>query len=636
MTSPMKSPQTNQSMHPQDKKNLIIFALAAMCLWFLFDHFVMGPRADALQKAREEAAKNAPQAVITQKISVPEEEIILPRAERLEQNTRITIDSPELKGSLSLKGGRIDDIVMKHFFVTLDDSENVILMSPSGSEGAHYTESGWLSADTSLKLPDQNTVWSVSGDNHILEKDAPVTLTWNNGQGLIFSRTYGIDDHYLITLVQSVENKTDKAVSLYPYISLARRGIPKDFSTGVAYEGPLGYVGDEMYEIGYGDLLKGKNDSHTALNGWIGFGEKYWLSAIIPSQMSEHTYRFQAVPNKKDENLSLYQLDARGSEVIIPAGGKAEDTSNIFIGAKKLSLLNDYQDQLSLRHFDLAVDFGVLYFLTKPLYTALIFFNDIVGNFGVAIILLTICVRLLVFPLASKSYRSFAALRKVSPRMAEIKARYGNDKPRMQQELVKLYEKEKVNPMAGCFPLLLQIPIFFAVYKVITIAVEMRHAPFFGWIHDLSAHDSMSVFNLFGLLPFDVPTFLMIGPWSLVMLVMLLIQKHLNPPPQDQIQRDIANYMPWIMTYMLSRFASGLVIYWAFSNIFSVCQQAYIMRSMGVPIYLFSPDAAREHHDSHKRETEKVLEAVQKEKEAEAGTDAEIADATDSDKKDKS
>ncbi|MDY0029613.1 MAG: membrane protein insertase YidC [Pseudobdellovibrionaceae bacterium] len=634
MTSPMKPPQTNQSMHPQDKKNLIIFAIAAMSLWFLFDHFVMGPRADALQKAREEAAQNAPQAVITQKVSVPDEEIILPREDRLEQNARIVIDSPELKGSISLKGGRIDDISLKHFSVGLEDDTSVVLMSPSGSDGAHYTESGWLSADTSLRLPDQNTVWSVNGDSQVLGKDAPVTLTWDNGNGLIFSRTYSIDDHFMFNLSQSVENRTDKNISLYPYISLARRGIPKDFSKTVAYEGPLGYIGDEMYEIGYEDLFEGKSESHTALNGWIGFGEKYWLSAIIPSQMSEHTYRFQAVPNKKNESLTLFQLDARGSEVIIPAGGKAEESSNIFIGAKKLSLLNDYQSQLSLRHFDLAVDFGVLYFLTKPLYTALIFFNDFVGNFGVAIILLTICVRLLVFPLASKSYRSFAALRKVSPRMAEIKARYGNDKPRMQQELVKLYEKEKVNPMAGCFPLLLQIPIFFAVYKVITIAVEMRHAPFFGWIHDLSAHDPLSVFNLFGALPYDVPGFMMIGPWSLVMLVMLLIQKHLNPPPQDQIQRDIANYMPWIMTYMLSHFASGLVIYWAFSNIFSVCQQAYIMRSMGVPIYLFSPDAAREHHDSHKRETEKVLEAVQKEKDGEASP--EISDTSDSDKKDKS
>jgi YidC/Oxa1 family membrane protein insertase len=630
----MKPPQTNQSMHPQDKKNLIIFAIAAMSLWFLFDHFVMGPRADALQKAREEAAQNAPQAVITQKVSVPDEEIILPREDRLEQNARIVIDSPELKGSISLKGGRIDDISLKHFSVGLEDDTSVVLMSPSGSDGAHYTESGWLSADTSLRLPDQNTVWSVNGDSQVLGKDAPVTLTWDNGNGLIFSRTYSIDDHFMFNLSQSVENRTDKNISLYPYISLARRGIPKDFSKTVAYEGPLGYIGDEMYEIGYEDLFEGKSESHTALNGWIGFGEKYWLSAIIPSQMSEHTYRFQAVPNKKNESLTLFQLDARGSEVIIPAGGKAEESSNIFIGAKKLSLLNDYQSQLSLRHFDLAVDFGVLYFLTKPLYTALIFFNDFVGNFGVAIILLTICVRLLVFPLASKSYRSFAALRKVSPRMAEIKARYGNDKPRMQQELVKLYEKEKVNPMAGCFPLLLQIPIFFAVYKVITIAVEMRHAPFFGWIHDLSAHDPLSVFNLFGALPYDVPGFMMIGPWSLVMLVMLLIQKHLNPPPQDQIQRDIANYMPWIMTYMLSHFASGLVIYWAFSNIFSVCQQAYIMRSMGVPIYLFSPDAAREHHDSHKRETEKVLEAVQKEKDGEASP--EISDTSDSDKKDKS
>lgn len=615
MTSPMNSNTPQKPMHPQDKKNLIIFAVAAIGLWFLFDHFIMGPRVEAMEKARAEAAQNAPQAVITEKIATPEDEIILPREDRLQENARITVDSPEIKGSISLRGGRIDDIVLKNFYDTLERENNVVLMSPSGTKGAHYTESGWLSADLSVRLPDQNTVWSASSADARLTPETPLTLFWKNGQGITFSRTYSIDDHYMIGLTQSVENNSGKEVSLYPYISVARRGIPEGFSTGVAFEGPLGYIGDDMHEIDYDDLFEGKSQTHNALNGWIGFGEKYWLSALIPSQMSEHTYRFQAVPNQKDPQLTLFQLDARGSEIKVANGASAEDSSHFFIGAKKLSLLNDYEESLKLRHFDLAVDFGVLYFLTKPLYTALILFNDFVGNFGFAIILLTICVRILVFPLASKSYRSFASLRKVSPKMAELKARYGSDKQKLQQELVKLYETEKVNPMAGCFPLLLQIPIFFAVYKVITIAVEMRHAPFIGWIHDLSAHDTMSVFNLFGLLPFDVPTFLMIGPWSLVMLAMLLIQKHFNPPPQDQIQRDIANYMPWIMTYMLSRFASGLVIYWAFSNIFSVLQQAYIMRSMGVPIYLFSPDAAREHHDVHKRETEKVLEAVKKEKE---------------------
>ncbi len=615
MTSPLTPPQPpgspKQGMHPKDKRNLLFFIVVSLAIWFAFDHFVLAPRVEAIREAR--LAKQAPAATLVSEDKAKDADAILPRAERLAENKRLIIDTPELRGSLSLKGGRIDDISLKNFYTDLNNTDPVILMSPSGSDGAHYTESGWLAKDPSVPTPGTDSVWSVKGGDATLSPDHPVTLTWSNGKGLTFERTYTVDDHFMFSLTQRVINSSDKDVSLYPYLSVARRGIPKDFTQSVGYEGPLGYVGDDMHEIAYKTLAKEPVQTFSALNGWIGFGEKYWLSAIIPPQTSMHTYRFQMVANEKNPDLSLYQMDVRGDEMVVAAQNTVEQTSNIFIGAKKLSLLNDYQDKLAVKHFDLAVDFGVLYFLTKPLYIALIFFNKLVGNFGVAIILLTFAVRALVYPLASKSYRSFAALRKVSPKMAEIKARYGADKSRMQQELVKLYETEKVNPMAGCFPLLLQIPIFFAVYKVITIAVEMRHAPFFGWIHDLSAIDPVSIFNLFGLLPFDVPSILHIGPWSLVMLAMLLIQKQFNPPPQDQIQRDIANYMPWIMTYMLSRFASGLVIYWAFSNMLSVIQQALIMRSMGVPIYLFSPDAARAHHDSHKQETEKALDAVKKE-----------------------
>ncbi|HRK97600.1 MAG TPA: membrane protein insertase YidC [Alphaproteobacteria bacterium] len=632
---PPSPPNSPRGMHQQDKRNLIIFAVAAMALWFLFEHFVLAPRIEAATKAREMAELKTPQTIASEQ-AVPIEDVIIPREERLAEVKRILIDSPEISGSIAIQGSRIDDVVLKNHFVTLENIEHVVMMSPSGSEKPHYTESGWLAKDSKILVPSPDTIWSVKGSDAPLSPSHPVTFQWSNGQGLTFGLTYSIDEHFLISVTQSVTNSTNKAVSLYPYSAVTRRGVPHGFEKGVGYEGPLGYIGDEMHEISYGDMEDEPVQTFSALNGWIGFGEKYWLSAVIPSQMSMHTYRFQMVPNKKDKNMPLYQLDARGDEMVVEPNKTIEDTSHIFIGAKKLSLLSDYQDELSLRHFDLAVDFGVLYFLTKPLYITLIFLYGLVGNFGVAVILLTVVVRALVFPLANKSYRSFAALRKVSPKMAEIKARYGSDKPKLQQELVKLYETEKVNPMAGCFPLLLQIPIFFAVYKVITIAVEMRHAPFFGWIKDLSAHDPLSVFNFFGLLPFDVPTFMMIGPWSLLMLAMLLIQKQFNPPPQDQIQRDIANYMPWLMTYMLSNFASALVIYWAFSNLFSVIQQAFIMRSMGVPIYLFSPDAAREHHESHKKETAKVLGAIQEEKDAEAAESSKEESKADKTHEDKS
>lgn len=614
---PPTNPQDPASMHPSDKRNLIIFILASLLIWFAFDRFVLSPRTAALQEARVQAAQSAPAAAVPDSSNM---DVMLPRADRIKEAGRVLVDAPELKGSISLKGGRVDDIVLRNFFVDLGNTDSVTMLNPAGSEHALYSDSGWLSSDKSVELPDANTVWSVKGNgNTALTPSNPVVLSWTNKQGVVFEKGFTIDDHFLIGMSLSVTNNSDKSISLYPYATLTRRGIPKDFQNGVAYEGPLGYIGDEMSKFPYDDLTEEPAKTFTALNGWIGFGEKYWLTSLIPTQMEEHSFKFQAVKNADKPDLTIYQLDVRSKEQTIAPKETKTSQNNLFVGAKKLSLLNTYGEKLNLRHFDLAVDFGALYFLTKPLYIALIFFNSVVGNFGIAIILLTVSVRALVYPLANKSYRSFAALRKVSPRMAEIKARYGNDKPRMQQELIKLYETERVNPMAGCFPLLLQIPIFFAVYKVITIAVEMRHAPFFGWIHDLSAVDPLSVFNLFGLLPFDVPTILHIGPWSLIMLVMLLIQKQLNPPPQDQIQRDIANYMPWIMTYMLSHFASGLVIYWAFSNTFSVIQQSLIMRSMGVPIYLFSPDAARAHHDSHKEETAKVLETIKKEQEDQSG-----------------
>ncbi len=598
-----------KGMHPSDKKNLIIFVLASLVMWFGFEHFVIQPRMEAAKKEQAIVEQSAPQSSVQADTS----DKIISRDQKLAESKRLIIDTPELSGTISTTGNRIDDISLKNYFVDLKNSEPVILMSPSETEHPHYAENGWLAATPDIKVPDKDTVWAING-NAKLSPTKPVTLTWSNGQGLTFEKTYQIDDHFMISLTQKVTNTSGKAIDLYSYSSLTRRGIPEGHGSGVGYEGPLGYIADDLHEIGYADLDKEGMEKFTALSGWIGFGEKYWLSAMIPPQMQQNNFTFQSTPNLKDPSKGIYQVDIRGEKQTAQPKQSIETTTNLFVGAKKLALLNDYEEKLNIKHFDLAVDFGSLYFLTKPLYTLLIMFNGWVGNFGIAILLLTIVVRAAVFPLANKSYRSFAGLRKVAPKMAEIKERYGNDKPRLHQELVKLYETEKVNPMAGCFPILLQMPIFFAIYKVMSIAVEMRHAPFFGWIHDLSAHDPLSITNLFGLLPFNPPSFLMIGPWSILMLVLMLIQKQLNPPPQDQIQKDMANFMPWIMTYVLSSFASGLVIYWAFSNLLSVIQQAYIMRSMGVPIYLFSPDEAKEHAESFKKEADNVVEKIRAEK----------------------
>jgi len=601
-----------KGMHPSDKRNLIIFVLASLLLWFAFEHFIIGPRVEEVRKQQALIEKNAPASKMAQE----EIEKIVPREIKIASTKRILISNPELIGTIPVVGNRIDDISLKNYFTELKGDKPVVLMSPSDTEYPLYAETGWLTENNDTKLPDKDSVWTIIG-NDKLTTETPVTMTWSNGAGLNFERTYALDEHYMFTITNKVTNTTGKSLDIYPFSSLTRRGYHRDHGKGIGYEGPLGYIADELHEIKFSTLEKDGLQKFTSLTGWIGFGEKYWLSALLPPQMEQSTFSFQATPNLKDPKLSLYQVDIRGEKETIATGETMSETMNLFVGAKTVKILESYEDKLNVKHFDLAVDFGILYFLTKPLYFLLTLFNGWVGNFGVAIILLTFVVRGAVYPLASKSYRSFAGLKKVAPKMAEIKERYSNDKPRLHQELVKLYETEKVNPMAGCFPILLQMPIFFAIYKVMAIAVEMRHAPFFGWIQDLSAQDPLTVFNLFGLLPFSPPSFLMIGPWSILMLILMLVQKQLNPPPQDKIQKDMVTFLPWVMTYVLSSFASGLVIYWAVSNLLSVIQQAYIMRSMGVPIYLFSPDEAKEHAESHQIEAKKVVEKIREEKKSE-------------------
>jgi YidC/Oxa1 family membrane protein insertase len=578
--------------HPSDLRNMLVFIVAAILLWLAYDHFILGPRTEAARQASEISAIKAA-------MPVPAEEKIRPRQETLAEGQRITIDAPEITGSFSTTGVRFDDIVLKNYYTDLNNKDRVVLMSPAGTEHPHYAEIGWLADDASVKVPDRTTVWQVksAGD---LSKAQPAVLTWSNGQGLTFERSISVDSHYMISVTQTVINTGAKPVTLYPYSMIARRGFPPS-EKGPGFEGPLGYIADDMHEISYKDVEKKRDISFSSPTGWIGFGEKYWLSALLPDQSSMHTFRFSASPGA-DAARTLYQVDVRGDAVTVGAGATVQSASHLFAGAKRVNILEDYENKLGIEHFDLAVDFGMLYFMTRPLYFLLNLFNGWVGNFGIAILMLTLAVRTLVFPLTNASYKSFAKLRKVSPKMAELKIKYGSDKPRMQQELIKLYETEKVNPLAGCFPLILQIPIFFAVYKVISISIEMRHAPFFGWIQDLSARDPLSVFNLFGLLPYEVPSLMIIGPWSIAMLALMIVQKHMNPPPQDQIQKDMANYMPWVMTYVLSSFPSGLVIYWTFSNLISVTQQYIIMRMMGVPVYLFSPEKALAYAESQNQQ----------------------------------
>lgn len=607
----MNDNNSPNGMHPQDLRNLIIFLAASVLLWFAFDHFVMKPKQEAI-KAQQATAISMTKA--SPATSAENSETVRPKAEVISNGSRVKIDTPQIKGTLSLTGARIDDIELKNYFTALKSQDPVVMYSPSGTVSPYYAETGWISDDSTMPVPGKNTTWKKVSGGDVLSPDAPLVLEWENGQGVTFQRKVEVDTNFLFTVTQSVENKSGKAVTLYPFGSITRKGIPHH-STSIGYEGPIGYAGEDLHQISYDDLIDKPNQSFNAGNGWIGFSETYWLSTIIPEQKGQHSFRFTSVPDTAEKAKSLFQVDSRGAAIVIENDGNVSNKTSLYVGVKKIDLLDQYESSVGVKHLDLAVDFGMLYFLTRPMYFFLKLFNSWVGNFGVAIIMLTVLVRMAVYPLANASYRSFAKMKKVAPAMAELRVKYATDKPKLQQELVKLYETEKVNPMAGCMPLILQIPIFFAVYKVISIAIEMRHAPFFGWIHDLSEKDPTSIFNLFGLIPYKVPDILHIGPWSIAMLIVMLIQQRLNPPPTDAIQKDMMRFMPWVMTFVLSKFPSGLVIYWTFSNLISLIQQYAIMKQMNVPVYLFEKDEALAHAASHQTAIEDVVTKAKVDKE---------------------
>lgn len=575
-------------MHPQDRRNMFLFAVLSILVWFSYDHFILQPKLDAMKAAQARAA------------SLPSMETAMgveaerPRDTIIAESTRIPVKNDRIFGTLSLTGARIDDLSLADHYKTLEETpdNHVVLMTPAGAAFSKYAEFGWLpgAGAEGVKLPDSKTVWRFAEDSaRELTAGATVKLAWDNGQGLSFTRTISLDDNYVFTLTQGVTNKGGKDVSLYPYGLVAQRGLPEEYyGVATVHEGPIGYIGRDLVEHSYKKIAKEPRDERTAGSGWIGITEKYWFAALIPPQDEETKFRFlYTAPEYKDQ-APLYQSDTVGAARTVAAGETVTTTQRLFAGAKDISVLKDYETNLGVKHFDLAVDFGLWYFLTKPLFYVLDFLAHHVGNFGIAIIILTVMVRFLVFPLANTSFRSFAKMKKVAPEMKELREKYGYDKVELQQALVKLYEREKVNPMAGCFPILIQIPIFFALFKVFSVTIEMRHAPFFGWIHDLSSKDPTNFLNLFGLIPWTPPAFLpVIGAWPCLMLFFMILQKQMNPPPQDKAQAIMINVMPFFITFILAKFAAGLVIYWTFSNALSIVQQYIIMRSLGVEVSFF-------------------------------------------------
>jgi protein translocase subunit yidC len=487
---------------------------------------------------------------------------------------RVAIKTPTLEGSIRVQGARLDDLVLTQYKQELTpDSNNVTLLAPPHTAQPYFADFGWLSQDQNLKVPDTDTVWSIQG-NATLTPQTPVTLTWDNGQGWLFERTIAVDEHYAFTIKDKVKNNSSTNAALHFFGQIARENIGKVSDFFILHEGPIGYLNNELVEIKYTDLA-GKRQGYTSTGGWAGITDKYWLAALIPPQDLPVTVKYRQT---MVGSTLRYIAEYVGPALLIKAGEANEYTTYFFAGPKELKILDGYETKLGIKHFDLAVDFGWFYFLTKPIFNLLTLAKEYLGNFGLGILLLTVILKLLFFPLANKSYRSMARMKKLQPKMQRLRELYQDDKIRMNTELMNLYKQEKVNPMAGCLPMLLQIPVFFALYKVLFVSIEMRHAPFYGWIKDLSAPDPTTIFNLFGLIPWTPPSFLMIGAWPLIMGVTMVLQQRLNPAPADPIQEKMFMIMPVIFTVMLANFPAGLVIYWAWNNVLTILQQWTIMR----------------------------------------------------------
>ena len=574
-------------MHPEDMRNMFIFFVVAALLYFSYDSYILKPQREAMQqRAQIESEINKVVGPEAQKADAAEK--IKPRGEVVSSGGRIDFSNDEMKGSLDLTGGRIDDVSLTGYFRTLEKNENVTVLNPRSTLGPRSAEYGWIAGEGAIRVPNKDTEWFVLGNTE-LSPGNPVTLFWNNERGVTFERKIELDEHFMFTITQRVVNNSGRPITLYPYGLISQKGMPPEFQgTWISHEGPVGFFNEELFNDSYKDLRKTKKAGTSSNQGWLGFTDKYWLTALIPPQGQTVKYSYNyAGPEKDRENQGLYQADFLGAPLELQPGQSGDVQSRLFVGAKRVLLLKDYEKSHDIVQFDLAVDFGWFWFMTKPFFYALHYLGLWFGNMGAAIIILTIIIRGAVFPLTNTSYRSFAKMKKVAPLVAEMREKYGDDKQTMQKELVEMYQREGVNPMSGCLPLLLQIPIFFALYKTFFVTIELRHAPFFGWIQDLSAPDPTSVFNAFGLIPWDPPGFLMIGVWPCLMLVAMIIQKKLNPPPQDPLQRDLANYMPFLFAFIMSKFAAGLVVYWTFSAFIGVIQQMIIMKSLNVPIHLF-------------------------------------------------
>ena len=560
-----------------DNKN-ILFAIslsaAVIILWTLV--FAPPPEEIKQNKINQEQVKQeqAQKSSDTPSLDQNENSTKLTRKEALTENERVPFENNSVVGSISLKGAAIDDLTFKEYNVELNGNEKVILLNPRNVEDGYFIESGFVTTNKNIDIPNSNTVWKVEG-NKKLTNNSPIKLTWTNSQGITFEKHISLDDQFLFTVKQKIINSSDKTYNFYSYGQIIRNRIPSSISGFyILHEGFLSVLDDQLIEEDYDDIQE-KKFTQTAQEGFLGISDKFWIASVIPPRSKEFKITFD-YKNKFRANY----ISTKGIEV--GANGSIEEEIQIIIAAKRVNAIDYYAESLNINKFDLVIDFGILYFLTKPLWFAIDYFFKLCGNYGVAIILITVCIRLLFFPLASYSFRSMGKMKLLQPEMIRLKELHKDDKMKLQQEMMALYKKEKVNPMSGCLPILVQIPVFFALYKVLFVTIEMRHQPFFGWIKDLSDKDPTTVFNLFGLIPWDPPSFLIIGAWPIAMGLSMYIQQKLNPAPPDPIQAKIFKFFPLFLTVILAPFPSGLVIYWTFNNLLTLIQQYYIQRTMTI------------------------------------------------------
>ena len=561
-----------------DTRNLIAAASLSMLVLVMWQLYFVEPDLEA-QRAEYNAAQVQDDLPSTSPDQAGTNNATLGDiAERpVDDAMRIAIETPLMKGSLTTKGARIDDVTLTAYQETLDeDADDVTLLRKISDTAPYFAEFGWIGDNTNVALPDASTIWSASSD--ILSPNNDVTLTWNNGEGLVFTRLLSIDEQYMITVTDQVTSELDDTLRLLPYGLIRRFGTPTTTGIYILHEGPIGVVDTTLKERTYDDLRDEASAFSSEENGgWVGFTDKYWLTALVPAQSQKSNFSMRSLGGVEDR----YQADYLGAPLVLSKGQTISYESHFFAGAKVLTMIDAYAEELNIPNFDLAIDFGWFYFMTKPFFYAINWLNGLLGNFGVAILAFTVFIRLVLYPLADKSYRSMAKMRALSPRLTKMREQYKDDRQKLNQEMMALYRQEKVNPAAGCLPILLQIPVFFALYKVLYVSIEMRHAPFFGWIKDLSEIDPTSIFNLFGLLPYSttyIPDFLNIGLWPVAMGLSMFIQQKLNPPPPDPIQAKIFQWMPIAFTFLLAGFPAGLVIYWTWNNTLSIIQQWYITR----------------------------------------------------------